>query len=161
MGWVTTYYRLSSRNLELCRANPELLSQLNHRGEAECCYIDKACHGIIWLLSRLPARSAVNNKEASSLASLLNIENGAEESSLHGDFGGAASSLNPLQVAELGRWLNSIDPAQMRSYYDSVAMDAECFRPVELEYLIGYFDEVQSFFSRASQAGEYVITFIG
>ena len=57
MSVIASYARLNAEGIELCRSNPDWLEALYSHAvpDSEVADVDKACDGIVWLLSRLPA----------------------------------------------------------------------------------------------------------
>jgi hypothetical protein len=174
MSVIATYTRLNATGLDACRANPKWLEALWSRSipDAETIDVDKACDGIVWLLSRLPAPPAATTEGAGfvlqhSLAPLLRGEGGTSERRLNTPYG-PASSLTVEQVSGLAAWLQSVDPAQMRSRYDPNAMDANDVYPqiwseegiaAFNDYLLPCFEALRAFFSRAADAQQQVLVF--
>jgi len=174
MSVIATYTRLNATGLDSCRANPNWIEALCSRSipDAETIDIDKACDGIVWLLSRLPAPPTTNTEGVSfvlqsSLAPLLWGTGGTSEASLNASYG-PASSLSVEQVREFSAWLQSIDPAQMRARYDPRTMDAESVYPQIWseeglaafdDYLLPNFQTLQALFSRAANAQQHVLVF--
>jgi hypothetical protein len=173
MSVIAAYARLNANGLDSCRANPNWLDALYSRSvpNAETIDIDKACDGIVWLLSRLPGPSSANVDGLGfvlqrSLAPLLRGEGGTSERRLDAPYG-PASSLSVEQVRELSAWLQSIDLAQMRSRYEPRAMDADDVYPQIWsegmaafdDYLLPCFRALQAFFSRAADAQQQVLVF--
>jgi hypothetical protein len=174
MSVIASYARLDANSVDLIRSNPDWLDVLYTKAipDAEVIDIDKACDGIVWLLSRLPAPPGANVEGAgfvlrSSLAPLLRGEGGVPEPRLNAPYG-PASSLSARQVAELNSWLQSIDEVQMRSRYEPRAMHSDQVYPQIWaeeglagfdEYLLPRFRALQNFFSRAGQAGQQVLVF--
>src|SRR5262245_11591310 len=135
MSVIATYARLDSASLETCRTEPHWMERLYKRSftNSEVIDIDKACDGIVWILSRLPGPPSAQIDGSGfvlpiSLAPLLRGEGGTKEPRLNAPYGPAAS-LTSQQVAELSTWLQPIDAAQMRSRYNPSAMDAEDIYP--------------------------------
>lgn len=120
MSVIASYARLNAEGLESCRAKSDWLEALYGRTipDSEVADVDKACDGIVWLLSRLPTPPSASADGGSfvlkrSLAALLRGEGGTSERQLEAPYG-PASRLSSEQVAELSAWLQAIDPAQMR-----------------------------------------------
>jgi hypothetical protein len=174
MSVITTYARLDADGIESCRTNPSWLEALYSHAipHAEVADADKACDGIVWLLSRLPAPPSATADGSSfvlqrSLAPLLCGQGGTTQRGLNAPYG-PASRLSSEQVAELSAWLQSVDPAQMRSRYDPHRMDAEQVYPQIWpregaaafdQYLLPHFRVLQAFFSRAAEAQQQVLVF--
>jgi hypothetical protein len=174
MSVIASYARLNSGSIESCRMNPDWLEALYERAipDSEITDVDKACDAIVWLLSRLPAPVSTTTDGTDfilrrSFAPLLRGEGGISESQLDAPYG-PASRLSAQQVVELSAWLQSVDPAQMRSQYDPHRMDDEQVYPqiwseegaaAFEEYLLPHFRALQAFFSRAAQAQQQVLVF--
>ena len=174
MSVIASYARLNADGVALLRSNPDWLETLYAKTipGAEVIDIDKACDGIVWLLSRLPAPPGANIEGAGfvlqiSLAPLLRGEGGVSESRLDAPYG-PASSLSVQQVAELSAWLQTVDPAQMRSRYEPTAMHHDDVYPQIWadeglaafdEYLLPCFRALRDFISRAHQAEQQVLVF--
>jgi hypothetical protein len=174
MSVIASYARLNAESIESCRTNPDWLEALYGRAvpDSEVADIDKACDGIVWLLSRLPAPPSTATDGTGfvlrrSFAPLLRGEGGVSECQLDAPYG-PASRLSAEQVAELSVWLQSVDPAQMRSRYDPNRMDDEQVYPQIWseegaaafdDYLLPHFHALQAFFSRAAQAQQQVLVF--
>jgi hypothetical protein len=174
MSVIAAYARLSADSLDVCRNNPKWLEALYSRSipDVETIDIDKACDGIVWLLTRLPAPPIANVEGAGfvlhvSLAPLLRGEGGVSERRLNAPYG-PSSSLSVEQVRDLSTWLQSVDPAQMRSRYDPRAMDADDVYPQIWseegvaafdDYLLPCFRALLAFFSRAADARQQVLVF--
>ena len=174
MSVIATYARLDSNNLENCRTDPRWMEHLYKRSfpNSEVIDIDKACDGIVWILSRLPSPqpaqvAAEGFVLCRSLAPLLRGEDATKERKLDAPYG-PASSLSTQQVAELSAWLQSIDAAQMRFRYNPSAMDAEDIYPniwteegaaAFEQYLLPSFEALKAFLSRAAAANQQVLVF--
>jgi hypothetical protein len=174
MSVIAIYARLNAKGLELCRGNPDWLKALDSHAipDSEIVDVDKACDGLVWLLSRLQATSGATTDGVGfvlkrSLAPLLRGEGGVSERQLDAPYG-PASRLSSEQVAELSKWLESVDPVQMRSLYDPHRMDAEKVYPQIWsregsaafdDYLLPRFHILKAFFSRAVQAQQQVLVF--
>jgi hypothetical protein len=174
MSVIATFARLNREAIELCRTNPDWLEALYRRAipDSEVADVDKACDGIVWLLSRLPTPPSATADGGGfvlkrSFAPLLRGEGGIRERQLDAPYG-PASRLSLEQVTELSAWLQSVDPAQMRFRYDPQRMDAERVYPQIWseegasafdEYLLPHFRALQAFFSRAAQARQDVLVF--
>lgn len=174
MSVIASYARLNAESIELCRTDPNWLEALYSRATpgSEVIDVDKACDAIVWLLSRLPApqgaaADGVGFVVRRSFAPLLRGEGAISENQLDAPYG-PASRLTAEQVAELSAWLQSVDPAQMRSRYDPHRMDSEQVYPqiwseegaaVFDDYLLPHFRSLQAFFSRATQARQQVLVF--
>ncbi len=174
MSVIATYARLNAKAIESCRTNPDWFEALsgNALPHSEVTDVDKACDGIVWVLLRLPATPDASTDGAGfvtrrSLAPLLRGEGGIIEHQIDAPYG-PASHLSPEQVAELSTWLQSVDPAQMRSRYDPERMDAEKVYPQIWseegaaafdDYLLPYFRALQKFFARAAEAQQHVLVY--
>ena len=174
MSVIACYARLNAKGIELCRSNPDWLEALDSRTipDSEITDIDKACDVIVWLLSRLPGPPGAVGEGVGfvlrrSLAPLLRGEGGVSERLLDAPYG-PASRLSSEQVAELSKWLESVDPVQMRSVYDPHRMDAEKVYPQIWsregaaafdDYLMPHFRTLKEFFSRAAQAQQQVLVY--
>ena len=174
MSIIASYARLDRQGIGLCQTNPDWLDALYSGGVpgSEVADVDKACDGIVWLLSRLPAPPSTATEGGGfvlrrSLAPLLRGEGGLSERGLAAPYG-PASRLSSQQVTELCAWLQSVDPEQLRSRYDPHRMDAEQVYPQIWseegpaafdEYLLRRFRALQAFFLRAAQAQQDVLVF--
>jgi hypothetical protein len=174
MSVIATYARLDADGIESCRTDSNWLEALYSHAipGAEVIEVDKACDGIVWLLSRLPGPPGATDEGAGfvlrrSLAPLLCGQGGTKEPRFDAPLG-PASRLSSEQVAELSAWLQSVDPAQMRSRYDPHRMDAEQVYPQIWsqegaaafdEYLLPHFRALQALFSRAAAAQQQVLVF--
>ena len=174
MSVIASYARLNAEGIESCRTNPNWLEAL-YRGAipgSEITDVDKACDAIVWLLSRMPAPQGASADGAGfvlrrSFAPLLRGEGDSKERQLNAPYG-PASLLSVEQVTELSVWLQSVDPAQMRSRYDPQRMDSEQIYPQIWaeegaaafdDYLLPHFRTLQAFLSRAAQAQQQVLVF--
>lgn len=172
MSVIAYYAHLSAASLDHCRSNDNWLGDLYSRKipESEVIDIDKACEGIVWILSRLPVAPSSNLAGAGfvmerSLASSL--RGGTIERRLDASLG-PASSLSKDDVSELNSWLQAVTPDQMRAKYDPTEMEGDSVYPdiwmeegeaALNEYLLPYFQKLQQFFARAADAKHVVIVF--
>jgi hypothetical protein len=174
MSVIAAYVRLSETSLAGLRANPDWLEALDRDAvaDAEQIDIDKACDGIVWLLSRLPPPAAPAAEGAGfllqrNLATLVSGEGGRKEPTLHAPYG-PASSLSPGQVAELSGWLERLDTAQLREAYDPKAMATDDVYPqiwmrdreaAWERYLLPRLEQLRGFLARAAAAQQAVLVF--
>lgn len=174
MSVIATYARLGSDSIGRCRSNPQWMDELHASTlpGAEVIDIDKACDGLVWLLSRMPLPLDGKPKDVvsivqQSLAPLLQGEGGASEPRLEAPYG-PASALSTQQVTDLSMWLQSLDEARVRSCYDPRAMAADRVYPQIWmkegaaacdEYLLPALRELRDFFARAHKAGQQVLVF--
>ncbi len=174
MSVVATYARMSADALEALRSDPEWMDTLSSGRvpDAQVLDVDKACDGIVWLLSRVPPPPAPPVAGSGfvfrrSLAPLLSGAGGAKEPRLEAPYG-PASVLNPQQVGEVSDWLGSIDAGDLRMRYDPRAMAQAGIYPqiwvdegpaAFEEYLVPHFDRLRKFLSEATTAKECVLVF--
>lgn len=173
MSVIATYARLSSNAIETCRQRKDWLEALYSGTIADCevVDVDKACDGLVWLLSRLPASrpdevAGTGFAVRRSFAPMLRGESGEKEPFLKAPYG-PASSLSIQQVQDFAAWLSTIKGEQLRKIYDPVAMEADDIYPniweegpeVLEEYLLPNLQRLQEFFSRATEAGQQVLVF--
>jgi hypothetical protein len=127
MSVIATYARLDESLLGRLRANPDWLEHLQSGGVpgAQVIDIDKACDGLVWLLSRVtspvPPTEGAGFVLVRSLAPLLSGEGGREETNLESGYG-PARALRSEQVVALSEWLATIDTDRLREAYDPKAM---------------------------------------
>jgi hypothetical protein len=174
MSVIATYARLDPTSLDECRTNPDWIEALDDKAIPNCevIDIDKACDGLVWLLSRLPPPQNTNIEGAGfvlqqSLAPLLHGVGGTLEPQLDAPYG-PASSLSPEQVIAFDTWLRSATPALIRPLYRPDAMDSESVYPqiwkkeglaALEEYLLPNLQTLKEFFARAAQAGQHIIVY--
>ncbi len=174
MSIVATYARLSQCALEAVRCDSEWIENLcsGRVPSAQVLDLDKACDGIVWLLSRMPPPPAPPVAGSGfvlsrSLAPLLSGAGGTKEPQLEAPYG-SASLLDPQQVAELNDWLRGVQADQLRMRYDSRAMaQAHIYPQIWVEdgpaafeeYLLPYFDRLCKFIAEAAAAKQCVLVF--
>jgi hypothetical protein len=173
MSVIAVYARLGANSLENCRSDREWLNSLYQRKipDSEVMDIDKACDGLVWLLSKLPSPPPADVAGAGfvmrrSLAPTLRGEDGTLEQTLKAPYG-PARSLSPPQVQELNAWLQSITAARLKAAYNPSAMEADDIYPNIWEeepeafdqYLLPYFIALQAFLSRAVNSNQHVLVF--
>jgi hypothetical protein len=106
MSVIATYARLNESALAALRNDPDWIEGLYKArgGGVQVLDIDKACDGIVWLLSRMPAPSPSAAGSGfvlhRSLAPLLQGAGGKEETQMLGPYG-APSVLGVQQVGDL------------------------------------------------------------
>jgi hypothetical protein len=174
MSVIGTYARLGERDLERLRSDPEWMDAL-YRGRvasAEIVDVDKACDGLVWLLSRLPPSPSPQVEGAGfvlqrSLAPLLSGQGGREESALDAPYG-PAHSLQAEQVAQLNAWLADVSLERLREEYDPRAMAKEHVYPqiwvqegaaALEEYVLPHLERLRQFFRRAAEESQVVVVF--
>lgn len=174
MSVVATYVRVNEDTLEVLRVDAEWMDTLygGRVSGAQILDIDKACDGLIWLLSRMPLPVAAPVAGSGfvlrrSLAPLLSGAGGTKEPHLEAPYG-PASVLAPQQVIELSGWLDSINFDQLRTRYDPQAMTTAGIYPqiwIEEgvaafdEYLLPHFDRLRKFLAAATAAKQCVVVF--
>ncbi len=174
MSVVATYARVNESALEALRGDANWIEAL-YEGRvenAEIIDLDKACDGIVWLLSRMPRMSTVAVPGCGfilnrSLAPLLSGAGGRKESTLEAPYG-PASVLTSQQVRELSSWFNGIEVSQLRALYDPRAMAKSGVYPqIWMEegaaafedYLLPRFSDLRKFIAAAAAAEQCVVVF--
>jgi hypothetical protein len=174
MSVIANYVRLAPASLEELRCDPtweESLYEQKVNG-AELIDIDKACDGLVWLLSRVPpppppVSEGTGFVMVQSLGGRLQGEGGAKEPRLEAGYG-PASSFSVDQVAELSSWLQGVSPERLRTLYDPKRMSEEAVYPeiwadegesALTEYLLPCFQALEEFFARAAEARQQVLVF--
>jgi hypothetical protein len=174
MSVVATYARVAEAALEALREDANWMEALygGRVQDAQVIDLDKACDGIVWLLSRVPppsasAASGVGFTLNRSLAPLLAGAGGRKERSLEAPYG-PASILDPQQVREIRPWLSGIDISQLRALYNPEAMARSQVYPqiwmtdgaaAFESYLLPRFSQLRTFIAAAAQAGQCVLVF--
>ncbi len=174
MSVIATYARLNPDQLDVLRTAPDWLDHLysGRLTDAEVLDIDKACDGIVWLLSRGSSAPAPPIEGGAfvlrrSLAPLVSGAGGKKEPQLKAPYG-PATSLQPAQVVELSTWLESVDADELRRAYKPDAMADDDVYPqiwredgeaALEEYLLPHLAKLKTFLSAAARAGQGVIVF--
>ena len=174
MSVIATYARVNEGAIESLRNDSNWLDALfgGKVPDAQVIDLDKACDGIVWLLSRMPPPPAPAGSGSGfilkqSLASLLSGSGGRKERGLQAPYG-PASALTTEQVKELSNWLSNIEISELRARYDAEAMAkshvypqiwmAEGLAAFE-DYLRPRFSELQKFIARAATGDQSVLVF--
>lgn len=173
MSVIATYARVSEPALEALRNNPNWLETLYGGSvqDAQVIDVDKACDGIVWLLSRMPppvpAASGVGFALNRSLAPLLSGAGGRKERSLEAPYG-PASTLDSHQVREISSWLSGVDTSQLRALYNPAAMaNGQVYPQIWMtdgaaafeDYLLPHFSALRAFIAAAAGAGQCILVF--
>jgi hypothetical protein len=174
MSVIANYARLSPAALDQLRSdqNWEALLQMRKVPDAELIDIDKACDGLVWLLSRVPPPPALAAEGSGfvmmkSLGKRLQGDGGEEEPRLEAGYG-PACSLSVEQVVEFNAWLRGISVDRLRALYDPQRMSEEAVYPnvwtdegesALNDYLLPYFRSLQQFFACAADSGQQVLVF--
>lgn len=172
MSVVATYARLSEDALEALRNDAQWMDTLHGGGAsgAHVLDIDKACDGIVWLLSRMPLPSAAPVAGSGfvlrrTLAPLLSGAGGAQKTNFEAPLG-PASVVTVQQVKELSAWLERIDADELRKRYDPQAMSTAGVYPQIWaddgpaafdEYLWPHFERLRTFLAEATTAKQCVL----
>jgi hypothetical protein len=138
--------------------------------DAQVIDVDKACDGIVWLLSRTPpppaaAAPGVGFALNRNLAPLLSGVGGRKEQSLEAPYG-PASILDSNQVREISGWLSGVDTSQLRALYNPEAM-TQVYPQIWItegaaafeDYLLPRFTELRLFMATAAKTGQCVLVF--
>jgi Domain of unknown function (DUF1877) len=173
MSVIAVYARMDEGSLDACRGNPTWMEAL-HEGavpNAEVTDVDKAYDGIVWLLKRVPQNTpsiaGAGFVLKRSLAQLLHGEGGREEPTIEASYG-PANWLTAEQVTELGAWLQSVTPDQLRAAYDPSAMQRDEVYPFIWEdegqealedSVLPYYASLQAFFFDANRSGQGVLVY--
>jgi len=169
---IATYVRVDTEALEALRNTADWLDEL-YQGRvqrAQVIDIDKACDGIVWLLSRVSPPPAAPVQGGAfvfrrSLAPLISGAGGKKAPRLKAPHG-PASSINPELVVEFSSWLRGIDPNELREAYKPQAMaDDDVYPQIWVDepgaaleqYLIPQLAKLTDFLSAAARAGQGVL----
>jgi len=171
---IATYARVNEGAIESLRSDSNWLDALfgGQIPDAQVIDLDKACDGIVWLLSGMPppptpATSGSGFALKQSLAPLLSGAGGRKERSLEAPYG-PASALTTQQVKELSDWLSSIEISELRARYDPEAMAKSRVYPqiwmaegaaAFEDYLLPRFSELRKFIATAATAEQCVLVF--
>jgi hypothetical protein len=174
MSVIATYARVNEGDIDQICNNAEWMDVLydGRIANAKVMDVDKACDGIVWLLSRVPVSPAASTPGEGftlrrSLAPLLSGVGGHREPRLEAPYG-PASVLNQHQVKELSDWLRTINTEQLRMRYHPRSMaDAGIYPQIWIEegpaafeeYLLPHFEHLRTFLSEAMTANQHVIVF--
>jgi hypothetical protein len=168
MSVITGYARVSVAEVESLRDQEDWLEQL-YRTRAKVVDIDKACDGLVWLLSKVqgPGTEGAEFSLQRSKAPLLQGIGGRTERRLEAPYG-PAQLLEPQQVAELSGWLETLRDEQLRALYDPKAMArAGVYPQVWVQqglqaldgYLLPHLGRLRTLFREAANEGEAVLVF--
>jgi len=169
---IATYIRIDSDQLSALRGKPDWLDLL-YTGAvpgAQVTDVDKACDGIVWLLSRVsvappPPVEGGGFVLRKSFAPLLQGVGGAKEPQLKAPYG-PASAISPSQVIELSDWLAAVDADDLRRTYDPDAMAGDDVYPgiwlderaaAFEDYLLPQFTQLRAFLAEAARASQVVL----
>jgi hypothetical protein len=169
---IATYIRIDSDQLSALRGKPDWLNLL-YTGAvpgAQVIDVDKACDGIVWLLSRVsvappPPVEGGGFVLRKSFAPLLQGVGGSKEPQLKAPYG-PASAISPPQVIELSNWLAVVNADELRRRYDPDAMASDDVYP-EIwldegaaafeDYLLPQFTQLRAFLAEAARASQVVL----
>jgi hypothetical protein len=174
MSVTANYVRINEDALEALRGDDQWMEAIygGRVPSAHVLSVDKACNGIIWLLSRMPLPSAtpvvgIGFVVRRSLAPLLSGAGGMKELHMEAPYG-PPSVLTHRQVNEMSDWLGGVDFDQLRTLYDPQAMHAAGIYPdiwidegpaAFDEYLLPHLRHLRDFFAEAATAEQNVVVF--
>lgn len=162
MSMICNLVEVDEDQINELLADPEsildFLDEVEEEGEAEIADLEKAWHGIHFLLTG----SAWEGEEP-----LCYLVRGGKELGDE-DFGyGPARLLTPDQVANWANALSNISPDDLQKRFDPAAMaKAEIYPQMwdegddALEYLLDYYDSLRSFLDEAKNANKGVIIYL-
>jgi hypothetical protein len=149
--------QISAATLEEIKADPSIVEEIlfSEEGEAEGLEIDKAWHGLHYLLT---------GEAWGGAPPLANAVLGGEE--IGEDFGyGAARYLTPGQVKEVATALSGVSEEELTNRFDPDAMRAAQIYGIsgdddDLEYLLEYFRPLVEYYQDASQKGNAMLLYL-
>lgn len=166
MGMIGNYLRVSEDELkDFLKDSNKLEERVYNESEEPDPHlidIDKAWDGIFYLLT---GKTLSSYNEA--ITPLAWISFPTNEIDPDQDMGyGPACYTTPEQTRELSAALNSISEEEFKSKYDGkLMMQLDIYPQVwdgddGLDYLVGYFSELKTFYQTAAENNEAVIVFI-
>ena len=164
MGMIMYLLRISKQELESYIDKPDLFLE-NRVDDAYSMDIDKAWGGILYLLTGKAFAFGSLEDEVDSLNRIFFSAQFFDEDM---DVGyGPAHYLTPEQVAGIHRKIASLTEADLKSHYDTEAMNEEeklypslDWNEKIFDYLYFHFQALQSFFATAASRGEAIVTYL-
>lgn len=158
MSMIGCFRRLSRTELEELIASPEtIFEHLDGVGDSSAMDVDKAWHGIHFLLTG----NAWEVEDALGSAVIGGVEIGE-------DVGyGPARYLTPERVQEVAAALEGLTPEQFVERFDAGALEKNQIYPEiwgegegALEYLEEYYKELRSYYLAAAAQGEAMLLYL-
>lgn len=162
MGMIASYMRIQEEVLRHLMQHPDEIEDFlwQEEGDELICDIDKAWHGIYFLLTG----EADWEKPIPSLEGLA-IFGGTE---IGDDLGyGPARYLWPDEVQHIAKALEAISAEEMASRYNAAEMNQHGLYPLEDEwteddrdYIVEHYKQLSEYFQTAARRGEAMLLFI-
>lgn len=160
-GHASVVYYLAAApdsEIQTMAKDRERLGQFLFRQNPNGLYLDKAWHGVHWLLAR---NAGSNDKPASKI-----VMGGTEIGQNLGY--GKARYFSPVEVKRIAKLLAAIAPADLKKNYDPAQMDLANVYPNDwtewekdgerpFEMLLAAFNDVKAFYLRAARDGHAVV----